>query len=935
MPSALETLVKILKLERDQGYKNTAVIGGLAAFSQKWTQDAHAQAKKPEHHLLVDELVTLMGRYEQVESKSERHTSVTYMLDRIMGRVPAPPEYQPTEDQMQVQHPPPPQKIERPPKERRQERERPPSREEQPAEKERPQLREPQPQKPRSQPAPERKADPPPRQPETKSHPPQKRRVVHDDDDGDTGYEQAGLGLKLDEDRFSADDEFMQPRGRGSHKPIEPDIPPPPQLARPPRKPRPQVDPEAASDLMRGLNQPVSRIRGIGSRMAETLEKVGIRTINDLLFYLPRRYDDYTRLLPIRQLKPDMVVTVIGTVRHAEVRAGKNNRKDYFVVLDDGSGLLTATFFGQYYLQRVLKPGQQVVFTGKTTIFGNKLQMANPEWEQVDSENLRAVGIVPVYPLTEGLRPRQLRRIMKDALEYWAERLPDYVPEGTLERADLADLGWALKNIHFPEGWDHLRHAKDRFIFDDLLLLQMAILGNRREWQSVPSEALHIDDGFLDAFIDAAFPYPLTGAQRRAIDDIRRDIASTTPMNRLLQGDVGSGKTAVAATAMAMAFSCGKQAAIMAPTSILAEQHYRNLSRLMENMPGERKPVVGLLTSALTTTEREAMYSGMADGSIDMVIGTQALIQQGVNFHSLGVAIIDEQHRFGVEQRGALRGKGTNPHLLVMTATPIPRTMALTLYADLDLSVMDEMPPGRIPIETHVLQPVERERMYTFVENQLNQGRQAFIVHPLVEASEKIDAASAVEAYEHLQHVFFRHKLGLLHGRMKPVEKDQIMADFGDGKFDVLVTTSVAEVGVDIPNASVIVIEGANRFGLAQLHQFRGRVGRGQHASYCLLMPDNNSPEAEERLKAMEETTDGFRLAEIDWRLRGPGDLLGTRQSGQALMQLAADMTPHLVELAQREARTIYEEDAALELPQNRLLAERVVMLQNQNSDIS
>ncbi|MDX1992661.1 MAG: helicase-related protein, partial [bacterium] len=295
----------------------------------------------------------------------------------------------------------------------------------------------------------------------------------------------------------------------------------------------------------------------------------------------------------------------------------------------------------------------------------------------------------------------------------------------------------------------------------------------------------------------------------------------------------------------------------------------------------------------------------------------------------------DEQHRFGVEQRGALRGKGTNPHVLVMTATPIPRTLALTLYADLDLSVMDEMPPGRIPIQTRVVEPVERERIYSFVETQMKQGRQAFIVYPLVEASEKIDAKSAMEAYEHLQQVFFRYKVGLLHGRMKPVEKDEIMAQFANHEFDVLVTTSVAEVGVDVPNASTIIIEGANRFGLAQLHQFRGRVGRGQHASYCLLIPDNPAPDALERLQALESTTDGFQLAEIDWRLRGPGDLVGTRQSGQAGLKLLEGMTPDLVALAQREARTIYEEDPYLQQAQHRLLAERVAMLYNERSDLS
>jgi ATP-dependent DNA helicase RecG len=375
---------------------------------------------------------------------------------------------------------------------------------------------------------------------------------------------------------------------------------------------------------------------------------------------------------------------------------------------------------------------------------------------------------------------------------------------------------------------------------------------------------------------------------------------------------------------MAMALYHRKQAAMMAPTSILAEQHYRGISRLLEQMPGDWKPVVALLTGSLTTSEREAIYRGMADGSIDLVIGTHALIQPGVEFKDLAIAIIDEQHRFGVEQRAALRGKGINPHLLVMTATPIPRTLALTLYADLDLSIIDEKPPGRQPVQTRILLPVARERAMGFIEAHLKEGRQAFVVHPLVEASDRIDARSAVEAYEELSKVFYRYRVCLLHGRMSAAEKDEIMAAFSRHEYDVMVTTSVAEVGVDIPNASVILIEGANRFGLSQLHQFRGRVGRGEHQSFCLLLSDNPSREAEERLRAMEKTDDGFELAEMDWKIRGAGELLGLRQSGGQSLPLPEFITPELVELAQQEARTIYEEDPFLQQEEHLLLAASV-----------
>jgi ATP-dependent DNA helicase RecG len=699
---------------------------------------------------------------------------------------------------------------------------------------------------------------------------------------------------------------------------------------------------EAAIDVMRGLRQPVSVVKGVGERMTESFRNLNVETLADLLYFLPRRYDDYTRLTPLGRLQPNVPTTVIGTVRETAVRVGPSQRKYFYLALDDGSGMLDVSFFGGTYMGRYIKTGQQVVLSGTPTVFRDRLQMTNPEWEHLDTDNLQAVGIVPVYPLTEGLKARGLRRLMQRTVNYWAERLPDYVPEATLDRTELAELGWAIKNIHFPKSHDHLRHARNRIIFDELLLLQLAILGKRREWQSVPAEPLTVSDDWLAQTMETLFPYQLTGAQQRAIADIRQDIGQSIPMNRLLQGDVGSGKTAVAVMALAITVANGCQGAIMAPTSILAEQHFRNINELLSRLPGERKPVVGLLTGALSATQREEMRAQIASGAVDVVVGTHALIQEGVEFQNLALAIIDEQHRFGVEQRGVLRGKGRNPHLLVMTATPIPRTLALTIHADLDLSVMDEMPPGRQPVQTRLIEPVARERVFSFVESQLKQGRQAFIVHPLVEQSETIDARSALEAYEELSGVFFRHRVGLLHGRMKTAEKDEVMTAFSQGRYDVLVTTSVAEVGVDVPNASVIVIEGANRFGLAQLHQFRGRVGRGPYESYCLLIPDNNTPEAVQRLHVLEETTDGFRLAEMDWRMRGSGDLLGTQQSGgiwsrsfKALNKLGEFMTPELVELSQREARTIYAEDPLLEQEQHRLLAERVRLLQDERGDVS
>ncbi len=904
MPSALENLIKILKLERTNGYKDNAVIGGLGAYSDNWSNNAHTQARKPEHHLLVDEISDLLKNYDGLESRTERHDTVSYMMDRIMGRAQPPPEYLTKLESGYYEK----YVSERSAKQSTDKKQKRP---------EKPDKR-----RKSNQATAEKKSDSP-----------------ADSETDNKGYSDSRQKSSGRTDRSSTDSsdrgQRRSSRQNDKNRAAVMDIPEPKRLTRVPRQPRTPQDPQEAASILRGLNADVTEVKGVGPRMAQSLEKMGVEKINDLLFFLPRRYDDYTKLSYISKIKPETTATVIGTVSHTEIRVGHNSRKDFYMEIDDGSGVLAVMFFGQHFLVRSIRVGKQLVISGKVKYFSRRLQMTNPEWEELDSENLHTVGIVPVYPLTEGLRARALRRLMKKTIDYWADRIPDYVPEATLDRVELGDLGWTLKNLHFPEGQDHLEHARRRFMFDQLLTLQLAIMGKRRDWQSDPAQALNVEDGFLEAFIESAFPYPLTGAQRRSIEDIRRDVMTNVPMNRLLQGDVGSGKTAVATTALAMAIHNGKQAAIMAPTSILAEQHYRGISETLHQMDGENKPVIGLLTGSLTATEREAIYNGMRDGSIDIVVGTHALIQEGVEFKDLAVAVIDEQHRFGVEQRGKLRGKGTNPHLLVMTATPIPRTLALTLYADLDLSIIDEMPPGRTPVQTRVIKPIERERVYSFVQSQVEQGRQAFIVYPLVEASDKIEAQSATEAFERLSKVFFRHRVGLLHGRMKPTEKDDIMAAFANHDFDIMVTTSVAEVGVNIPNASVMVIEGANRFGLAQLHQFRGRVGRGEHASYCFLIPDNETQESKERLQAMQDTTDGFKLAEVDWKQRGPGDLVGTRQSGQAVLQIAEAATPDLVAMAQREARTIYEEDPYLGLSEHYLLAQRVDMLYNEDSDVS
>ena len=899
MPSALETMVKILKLERDQGAKNTAVVGGLAEFCKSWESQARQEARRPAHHILIDEIIDNLVSYDTIREESERTTKLSYLLDRITNRVPAPQEYA---DRL----PDWTEKLKQEPKSSR-----------------------PESKGPRQQGHSDRRQARPPRS--RKPGSPQSKHDFGDDsatwDEDYTGGPQAG----------------------------ELDIKPTPRLSRPPRIARQERSLEESLALMKDLDAPATEIKGIGSKIAGVLEQLDLFTVRDLLYNLPRDYHDYTELQCIRELTPGNISTVIATVAHTSIVIGKNNRKDFLVRATDGSGALSIRFFSQSFLSSQLRPGDQLALSGSVTKYQDRLQMTNPEWEHLDLENLHAIGIVPVYRLTKGLRPRLYRKTIKALSADWAGAFPDPVPVSVLERAGLADLGWAVRQAHFPEGWDHLRHARRRIVFDDLLLLQLAILGNRRRWQSAEGPAITVDKGLLNEFINGAFSFELTKAQKRAISQIGDDVASPVPMNRLIQGDVGSGKTAVAIVAIAMVLQNGMQAALMAPTGILAEQHFRGLSEAFATFPGDSKPVVALLTSALSASERESIHRGILDGSIDIVVGTHALIQNDVEFDNLGIVVIDEQHRFGVGQRALLRGKGRNPHLLVMTATPIPRTLALTIYADLDLTVIDEKPPGRQQVVTRVFDPVARERLHGFVRAQLEQGRQAFFVHPLVEESDTIETASAIEAYEELSQVFFRHRVCLLHGRMRPTEKDQLMADFSRGDYDVMVTTSVAEVGVDVPNATVIVIDGANRFGLAQLHQFRGRVGRGVYQSHCFLIPDRNSdfnfdrlfgaldgeiplselPTAEQRLVAMAQTDDGFELAELDWRLRGAGDLLGTRQSGSNQMQRLELVSPELVELAQREARTLYEEDPELTLPEHQLLAARIKQIYRETADLS
>ncbi|MEL7672620.1 MAG: ATP-dependent DNA helicase RecG [Chloroflexota bacterium] len=894
MPSALETLIKILKLEQDTGYRNTAVIGGLQSFASNWANEAHRQARRPEHHQLVEEMAARLRAYDALETHDARHEAIRYMVGRVMGRIPAPADLPPL----------PPQWAE--------------------------------------QPAP---AAPSPAPPPTT---PPLKPLLSPAPGAQAPIEAYGSG----EDEAEDEDQVPIPGERDAMPDTDHDathaeaddeddyVPSPAPRPRPatPRRTRraPLPGDEAIAQFRRLQETPVTVLHKVGGKMAEKLERLGIHTIKDMLFNYPARYDDYTRMRTLNKLQPGEITTVIAAVQSVVKRQARGGRPYLLMTVDDDTAVMRVVFFGQMWLQRQFQPGGQVVLSGKVELFRGELMMTNPEWEMVEREHLHTGRIVPVYSLTKGLSARTMRRLVRQTLDEWAAKVPDYLPDSVMSRTELADLSWALEQVHYPETHEARDEARTRLTFDDLFIFQVAMMRQRHAWQSAPGQPIPATDDFVEPFKDS-LPFDLTTAQRRALREILDDMAKDVPMNRLLQGDVGSGKTAVAAVAMGAAVHAGKQAALMAPTSILAEQHARTIAQLMRAAPRGDAIQVRLLTGNTGEAERQEILAGLAGGSVHIVIGTHALIQEGVEFNALGLAIIDEQHRFGVEQRGTLRSKGANPHLLVMTATPIPRTLALTLYADLDLSIIDEIPPGRTPVETRVIGLNERERAYGFIRSQIAQGRQAFVVYPLVEASERLEeVGAATDEYERLsREVFPKQRVGLLHGRMAPGEKDAVMSAFARGELDILVSTSVVEVGIDVPNASVILIENAERFGLAQLHQFRGRVGRGAHKSYCILVSTATTPDAQQRLRALEETNDGFQLAEIDWRLRGAGDMLGLRQSGAGEFRLAAAVNPRLVELAQREARTIYAEDPDLLAPEHQFLAWRVSALLDQRADVS
>jgi ATP-dependent DNA helicase RecG len=725
----------------------------------------------------------------------------------------------------------------------------------------------------------------------------------------------------------------QRPHGSGSK------IAPPIHTERRDQNRKPTFHPTSSKSQV-GLEAPITILPGIGPNIAKMFSKLGISTVEDLMLHYPRRYDDYSQLKPINRLVYGEEVTIIAVIQSVTSRPIHNGKMTLTeAVVFDGTGTLRINWFNPYVAKK-LSRGLQIVASGKIDMYLGRLTMKNPDWETIDQEHLHTNRIVPIYPLTAGITQQHLRKLIFGIVPHWAPRIGDYLPKRILDQAGLIDLSQAYKQIHFPDSQEKLRAARSRLAFDEIFLLQIGALGQKKVWQSYSAQIFDAPQEYLGRIVEN-LPFQLTNAQLRVFEEIRSDLKSGKPMNRLLQGDVGAGKTIIAALAIAIVIRQGAQTAIMAPTSILAEQHYRSLSNLLTQPDQDGNSVIKpdeicLLVGDTSSAEKELVRQRLANGEIKIIIGTHALLESPVEFQQLQLAIIDEQHRFGVEQRAELRSKGENPHLMVMTATPIPRSLALTVYGDLDLSVMDELPQGRLPVETHVLHPLERERAYQLVRSQVDQGHQAFFIYPYVEGSEEEERKAAVDEQVRLhKEVFPNLEIGLLHGRMRPAEKDEVMALFRDGKYQILVSTSVVEVGVDIPNATVMVIEGANRFGLAQLHQFRGRVGRSPDKSYCLLIPETENALDNQRLAAMVETNDGFVLAERDLEQRGPGDFLGTRQSGLAELKLANITDIHLIEKARNLAKQVFDEDPDLTGSEYAELAKKVRRFWHTKGDIS
>jgi len=682
-------------------------------------------------------------------------------------------------------------------------------------------------------------------------------------------------------------------------------------------------------ESLKVLAQPIQFVKGVGPRIASILEKKKILTVEDLLTFLPRRYEDRRHIKKITETVIGAKETVVGEIVSAQFE-GYGAKKVFQVTISDTSGRLVASWFkgSPSFLKSTFKPGNKVIFTGEVRSFKGLRSMVHPDFEVIsdeDDDSLHFKRIVPIYSESEGLHQKTIRKIVHAALNLALPYVKSPIPESLVAERGLPSLSESISVLHFPPQIEIVGDIEAgqspylrRLIYEEFFFFELGMALRRKEVALEKGVRFETGGELVRKFC-RLLPFNLTGAQWRVIREIEEDLKKDRPMNRLLQGDVGSGKTVVAMVAMVTACDNGYQAAIMAPTEILAEQHFRNIVKWAEELGLK----AALLTGSKKGAEAKRLLKDIESGEINIIVGTHALIQDRLSFHNLGLAVIDEQHRFGVVQRAALRNKGVNPHIMVMTATPIPRTLAMTVYGDLDISVIDELPPGKKPIKTQVYYESQREKVYEIIRSEIKKGQQVFIVYPLVEESESLDLRDATNMADHLQNIVFpEFRVGLIHGKMRPRDKDRVMSAFLRKEIDILVATTVIEVGIDIPEASLMVIEHADRFGLSQLHQLRGRVGRSTIPGHCILMAQYEvSEEAKRRLLVMEKSNDGFRIAEEDLAIRGPGEFMGTRQWGLPDFRVANIVRDgRLLQEARNDAFRIVEEDPLLEKPGNQAL---------------
>lgn len=671
------------------------------------------------------------------------------------------------------------------------------------------------------------------------------------------------------------------------------------------------------------LQQPISKTLRTTSSHLKKLHELGINTVKDLLLYFPRGYNDKSTYTQVAEIQTDQINNIMGKIGHLFHKRTKNGKTLTRATLSDDTGSVEVIWFNQPYLQRVLKNGMQIILSGKAKFGFGKLTLQNPIYEEVKEEQTHVGIIVPIYHQTEGITSKWIRDKIKPLIDEWLKFFKEYLPAEIIKEYGLIGYAEAIKEVHFPSDLNNLEQAKKRLSFDELFLLQLKALQKKWHWQNVEVHnqkqiPIHSE---LEAFIKS-LPYVLTNAQTKSLTAILEDLNKSYPMSRLLQGDVGSGKTVVAGAAIFNVIKAGYQAAIMAPTEILAKQHYNTLFKLLKPYSFNIQFISGSTPDSL----KKELIGQLKTGTIDLIIGTHSLIQEGIGFRKLGLAVIDEQHRFGVKQRDILKSQGS-PHLLSLSATPIPRTLAMTIYGDQDLAVIDEMPKGRQEIITRVVPEKKRTDAYRWIENQVLKGHQAFVICPLIDESDVLEVKSVIKEYERLnKDVFPNLKLGLLHGKMKPKDKEEVMVRFAHNKINILVSTSVIEVGIDVPNASIMLIEGSERFGLSQLHQFRGRVGRGEHQSYCFLFSQKESADSTTRLQSMVKYSSGFKLAEIDLSLRGAGEIFGIKQSGIPDLKMASLSDSITISLARQAAQKLVDSDP--ELLQYPKLKDKLIELQ-------